>query len=90
MRGNEIATVSTGLFIDEIVDVALAIDGDVLGLVAGDRRIAHELEQRVQFLRSRMRVFDKLETIGAHRIVGANRGGRCIVRKRTHGGISQN
>ena len=88
MGGDEIEAVGARLFVDEIVDVALAIDRDLLGLVAGDRRKAHQLEQRVQFRGIGMGVFDELETIGAHRIVGADSGGRRVVRKRTHGGIS--
>ena len=85
VRGDKVETVGAGLLVDEIVDVALAIDRDLLGLVARDRHVAHQLEQRVQFFRLRMRVFDELEAIGAHRIVGADGGGRRVVRKRTHG-----
>ena len=36
-----------------------------------------------------MGVFDELEAVGAHRIVGADRGGRRVVRERTHGQVSQ-
>jgi hypothetical protein len=57
----------------------------IFGLVARDRRITHQLEQRVQLFRLRMRVFDKLEAIGAHWIVGRNRRRRRVVRKWTHG-----
>ena len=88
MRGDEIEAVSAGLLVDEIIDVALAIDRDLLGLVAGDRHIAHQLEQRVQFFGTRVCIFDEFETIGAHRIVGADDGGRRVVRKWTHGGNS--
>ena len=89
VRGDEAMAMGTGLLVDEIIDVALAIDRDLPGLVARNRRIAHQLEQRVQFLRLRVRVFDELETVGAHRIVGADGGGRRVVRKRTHGGFSR-
>ena len=89
MRRDEILTVGAGLFIDEIVDVALAIDRDLPGLVARNRRIAHQLEQRVQFFRSRMRILHELEAIGTHRIIGADGRGRSIVRKRTHGLFSR-
>ena len=84
VRGDEIEAVATGLFIDEIVDVALAVDGDLLALVAGNRRKAHQLEQRVQLFGLGMRIFDELETVGAHRIVGADGGRRRVVRKRSH------
>ena len=70
MRGDETKAMGAGLLVDEIVDVALAIDRDLLGLVARDRHITHQLEQCMQLLRLRMRVFDKLEAIGAHWIVG--------------------
>ena len=85
MRGNEAMAMGAGLLVDEIIDIALAIDGDLLGPVAGDRRVAHQPEQRVQFFGIRVRIFDELETVGAHRIVGADGGGRRVVRKRTHG-----
>ena len=84
VRGDEVEAVGAGLLIDEIIDVALAVDRDLPGLVTGDRRIAHQVEQRVQLFWFRMGVFDELETIGAHRIVGADRRGRRVVRKWTH------
>ena len=74
-----------GLFIDEVIDIALAIDRDLFGLVPRDRRIAHQLEQRMQLFGPGMRIFDELKTVGAHRVVGANRGGRTVMRKWTHG-----
>ena len=83
--GDELIAVSAGLLVDEIVDVALAIDRDLLGLVPRDGRIAHQLEQSVQLLRIGVGVFDELESVGAHRVVGSDRGRRCIVRKRSHG-----
>ena len=88
MRGDEVKAVRAGLLVDEIIDVALAIDRDLLGLVAGNRRISHQFEQRVQLLRLGVGIFDELEPVGAHRIVGADGGGRSVVRKRTHGRIS--
>ncbi len=88
MRGDKIVAVGAGLLVDEIIDVALAIDRDLFGLVARDRRKTHQLEQRVQLFGPRMRIFDELETVGAHRVVGADGGGRRVVRKWTHGGIS--
>ena len=83
--GDEAQAVAAGLFVDEIIDVALAIDRDLLGLVARDRRVAHPLEQRMQFFGFGMGIFDELEAVGAHRIVGADCRGRGIVRKWTHG-----
>ena len=85
VRGDEVVAVGAGRFIDEVVDVALAVDRDLLGAMAGDRHIAHQLEQRVQFFRIRVRVFDELKAIGTHRIVGANNCRRRVVRKWTHG-----
>ncbi|MGY4381508.1 hypothetical protein ACVWZ3_009147 [Bradyrhizobium sp. i1.3.6] len=87
VRGDEVEAVGAGLLVDEIVDVALAVDRDLLALVAGDGRITHQLEQRVQLFRIGMRIFDELEPVGAHRIVGGDGGRRCIVRKRTHGAL---
>src|SRR6185503_19276004 len=89
MRGDEAVAVAAGFLVDEIVDVALAIDRDLLGLVAGDRRIAHQPEQRVQFFRLRVGILDELKAVRTHRIIGADDGGRRVVRKRTHGGISR-
>jgi hypothetical protein len=85
VRGDEAGAVAARLLIDQIIDVALAIDRDLLGLVAGDRRIAHQPEKRMQLFGLGMRVLDELEAVGAHRIVGADGGGRRVVRKRTHG-----
>ena len=85
VRGDKGKTVGAGLFVDEIIDVALAIDRDLPGLVARDRRITHQPEQRVQLFGLGMGVFDELEAVGAHRIVGADDRGRRVVRKWTHG-----
>jgi hypothetical protein len=53
--------------------------------VARDRQVAHQLEQGVQRFRIGVRVFDELEAVGAHRVVGADSRGRRVVRKWTHG-----
>ena len=90
MRGDEAMAVGAGFFVDEIIDVALAIDRDLLALVAGDRRIAHQLEQGVQFFRLRVGILDELKAVRAHRIIGADDGGRCVVRKRTHAESPEN
>jgi hypothetical protein len=84
MRGDKAMTMRARRFIDEVIDVALAIDRDVPGPVARHRHITHQPEQRLQLFRSRMRVFDKLKALGAHRIVGADDRCRRIVRKWTH------
>jgi len=60
------------LGVDDEVDVALAVQRDVLGAVAGDGREAHAIEQAPQQLRVRRRVFDELEAVGAHRVVGGH------------------
>ena len=59
-----------GRFIDEIVDVALAIHRDLPGPVARDRHISHQPEQRVQLFGPRVGVFDQFKAVGAHRVVG--------------------
>src|SRR2546426_36985 len=40
VRRDEAMAVGAGLLVDEVIDVALAIDRDLLALVPGDRRIA--------------------------------------------------
>ena len=70
MLRDEIGTVAARLLVDEIVDVALAVDGDGLGPVSGDCGKPHQLEQGMKPLRIRMAVFDELETVGPHWIVG--------------------
>ena len=84
VRGDKGEAVRARLFVDEIIDVALAIDRDLPGPVARHRHIAHQPEQRVQLFGSRVRVFDELKAVGAHRIVGADHRGRRVVRKWTH------
>jgi len=82
--GNETGRECARLGIEDVIDVALAIDRDGLGLVSGHGRIAHALEQRCQFARPRMGKLDELETVGAGRVLPADFGGRCVVRKRAH------
>src|SRR6202021_732440 len=84
VRGDKAKTVGAGLLVDEIIDIALPVDRDLLGAVARDWHIAHQLEQRVQLRRVGMSVFEELEAGGAHRIVGADGGGRGVVRKWSH------
>ncbi len=85
VRSDEAMTVGARLFVDQVIDVALAIHRDRLGLVARHRRKTHQPEQGMKLLGLRVRIFDELEAVGAHRVVIGNGGGGRIVRKRTHG-----
>ena len=76
---------AVGLGVDDEIDVALAVEGDVLALVPGDRGEAHLGEQRAQQLGIGRGIFDELEAVGAHRILEAQRaelggggGGACF------------
>ena len=84
VRGDEARRERAGLGVEHVVDVALPVDRDVLGLVLGDRPVAHSREQARELLRLRVGEFDELEAVGPDRIVGADGGGRCVVRERTH------
>jgi len=81
---DEIEAVAVGLLVDEVVDAALAIDGDLFGAMACDFRKTHQLEQRMQFVGLGMSVLDELKAVGAHRIVGADHGRRRVMGERTH------
>ena len=59
------------LGVDDEVDVALAVQGDILRAMPRHRRQSHALEQPPQQLRIGSRVFDELEAVGAHRIGAA-------------------
>src|SRR5229473_1615992 len=56
------------LGIDDEVDVALAVERDILGAVLRDLHEAHVLEQRAERRWIGCCVFDELEAVGAHRI----------------------
>ncbi len=58
-----------GLGVDDEVDVALSMQGHVLGSMARHYRKPEALEQRPQQLRLRRRVFDELEPIRSHGIL---------------------
>ena len=60
---------AVGLGIDDEVDVALPMQRHVLAAMAGDDRESQLFEQRAQQLGIGGRVFDELESVGAHRIV---------------------
>jgi len=72
------------LGVDDVVDVALAPDGDGLAAMAGHRHVAHALEQLGELLRLGMGELDEFETVGPGGVVGADLGGRRVVRERTH------
>jgi hypothetical protein len=55
--------------VDEKIDPALAVQGDILGAMPRDRREAQPLEQRAQQLRIRRGVFDELETVRPHGVI---------------------
>ena len=58
-----------GLGVDDEVDLALAVQRDVLGAVLRDRGETEPLEQRAQQLRVGRGVFDELESVRAHGVV---------------------
>lgn len=84
MRSHEFEPMGAWLLVNEVIDVTLAIDRDLPGLVPRDWRVAHQLEQRMQLAGIGVGIFDEFEAVGAHRVVGRNRGGRRVMRKRTH------
>src|SRR5271166_4568042 len=57
------------LGIEDEVDVALAVEGDVLRAVARRRDEPHALEQRGEGLRVGPRVLDEFEPVRPHRVV---------------------
>ena len=83
--GREPRREGSGLGVEDEVDVALAVEGDVLGAVPRHRREAHLLEQPVELLRVGMAELDELEAVGAHRVLVRDGGRRGIVRERSHG-----
>src|SRR5690606_24175902 len=73
------------LGIQEEVDVALAVKGDVPGPVPRRRREAHLPEQQVELFRLRVRELDELEAVGAGRVAAADRRPGRIMREGSHG-----
>ena len=67
--GGEVAGQAARLAVDDEVDVALAVQHDVLAAVAGDQAEAQLLEQRLQHVRRGRGEFDELESHQAHRVV---------------------
>ena len=68
MGAGELLTKAGGFGVDDEVDVTLTMQRDVLAAVFGDGRKAHAVKQASQQLGVGRRVFDKLETIGRHRV----------------------
>ncbi len=67
--GGEFGLETVGLGIDDEVDVALAMERDVLALVPRHCGKAHAGEQVAQQLRVGRCIFDEFETVGAHWIL---------------------
>jgi hypothetical protein len=84
VRLGEAGGVAAGLLVQQVVHVALAVEGDRPRAVPGDGREPHLLEQGVQRLRLRMRVLDEFEAVGAGGVLRRDLRGRRVVRKRTH------
>src|SRR6478735_184686 len=84
MRRDEARGMRAGLAVDDVVDVALAIERDIARLVPGHLDIAHPRKQRFELRGLGVSELDELEPVGAGGIVGADRGRRCVVRERTH------
>ncbi len=61
---------AVGLVVDDEIDVALAVQDDALRAVPGDDQEAHVFEQVIQQLGIGGGVFDELESVGAHGVVG--------------------
>ena len=57
---------AVGLGIDDEIDVALAVEGDLLGAVAGHGAEAQALEEPAQRGGIGGGVFDEFEAVGAH------------------------
>jgi len=84
MGGHETRRVRGRVAVEHVVDGALTIERDVLGFVPGDLGVAHLPKQGFELRWLRMREFDELEAVGAGGIGGADRRGRCVVRKWAH------
>ena len=82
--GREALREGAGLRVDDEVDVALAIERDVLRAVFRDHAEAHDLEQAIQRLRIGMAELHELEAVGSHGVLFGYGGWRRIVRERSH------
>ncbi len=72
------------LCIKNVVDIALSPHIYLLGLVTGHGHIAHASKELFKLFGLRMRKFDEFESIRSSGVVRADRGFRCVVRKRAH------
>ncbi len=87
MERGKACGVRSGLLVHEIVDIALAIDGDRFRVMLGDGGETHAPKEGMQLHRLWMRKLHECKTVGAHRVLRANGCGRRIVWKRTHAKI---
>jgi hypothetical protein len=69
VRARELLAESAGLGVDHEIDVALAVERDVLAAVARADRETHAREQSAQELRIWGGVLDELEPVRSHRVV---------------------
>src|SRR5882757_952449 len=60
--------------IDDEIDIALIVQGHVLGAMARNRRQPHAFEQPAQQFSIRCRVLDEFESVGAHGVAHAELG----------------
>jgi hypothetical protein len=72
------------LAVENVVDIALAIERYVAGLVSGNIRVTHTLKKYFQLLRLTMGKLDEFEPVSARGISRADAGWGCVVGKRTH------
>ena len=84
MLRDEARGMGARLAIDDVVDVALAIERDVARLVPRHLDIAHPREQRFELSGLRVSELDEFESVGAGGVIGADRGRRCVVGEWTH------
>ena len=84
MPFGERAREGVGLGIDDEIDVALAIEGDLFGAMFRHRLEAHPAEHRVKHRGIGMGELDELETIRAHRVCIRDQGRRRVMREWSH------
>jgi hypothetical protein len=70
MGASEFLRETVVLRINDEIDVALAVQSDILRTMPRHRGQSHAFEQMPQQFRIRRRIFDELEAVGAHRIGG--------------------
>ena len=87
MLGDKAGSVGVRLAVDEVVDAALAVERNVLGLVPGNLDITHLLEQPLEFARVGMGELHEFEAIRAGGVIRADARRGRIVRERTHRGL---